>query len=97
MIPWRGCGISYPADDLVATPTLADEISGAVPGLAVVATAILHIEPISGPGTVSKRLISVDGGIFIDTVQSRGKEDSAVLDQRIVDVEAGSGEGVEGI
>jgi hypothetical protein len=88
---------SYPTDNLAATSTRPDEVPGAISRLAVVVAPILHVVPIGGPGAVTERLIGVDGALLIGTVQSRAKEDRAVLDQGIVDVVARPGEGVEGI
>jgi hypothetical protein len=44
---------THSADNFAATTTAADEIAGTVARLAVVAAAVLHVEPVAGAGAVS--------------------------------------------
>jgi hypothetical protein len=52
---------------------------------------------IGGPGSVAKRLISVNGNMLIGAVEGGFEEDVAVLEEGVVDVETGPGQGVEGV
>jgi hypothetical protein len=88
---------TYTADDLPATAALADEIAGAMSRLAIEAPATLHVIPVPRACPVTQGLVPVHGDILIGAAQSRCDERIAVLEEGIVDQEAGAGEGVEGI
>ena len=88
---------TYAADDLAAATALANEIAGAVPRLAIVASAILHVVPVPGAGAVPQCLVSVDRDMFIGAAKGGCHEGIAVLEEAVMDQEAGAGEGVEGV
>lgn len=88
-------GKTHPANHLATPSALADQVSGAVTGFPVVAAAVLHVEPVASACSVAKRLGGINGDTLIAAAEGGREEDAAVLDEAIVDLSAGTGEGVE--
>lgn len=88
---------TYSTNHLVAPPTLPNQVPSTAPGLAVVIASVLHIEPVTGPSSITKALARFDSHGLIATVQRRSEEALAVLEQAKVNLTACSGEAVESI
>ena len=95
-VHWDG-DTTYTADDLPAAAALAYEIAGAMSRLAIEAPAILHVIPVPRARPVAQGLVPVHGDMLVGAAEGRCDERTAVLEEGIVDQEAGAGEGVEGI
>ena len=94
------CGRFYRAittHNLTTFVTLADEVTGAVAGLATVACAagILHVIPVASPGTIPQRLLRVDGQGLVDTAQRGLDENRAILDEGGAGLSASAGQAVD--